>query len=345
MTTARRLLVTGTVQSVGFRPFVARLASVHQLAGCVFNTNQGVEIQVEGSPGSLDAFANALVIETPPAARIESIERADMPPSGMSGFRIADSERRASTTVNVPPDLPVCDACLDELRDPTARRFEYPYISCADCGPRYSIIRALPYDRIRTTMVDWPPCTGCEREYRDPADRRFHVEAMACPSCGPRYHLIDGPTRGHAPGPGLVLAAERLREGALLALKGVGGYHLSCDAMNAVAVAELRRRKFRKCRPFAVMVRDLQAASQLIELTPARTALLESSARPVVLAPARISLPYVAPDTGELGVMLPYAPIHHLLFSAGAPDVLVMTSANHSNEPIAFEDDDALERL
>jgi len=343
--TARRLLVSGIVQSVGFRPFVARLAARHRLGGCVLNTSHGVEIRVEGRSDALDAFADALCRNAPSAARIESIESADTAPTGVRAFQILDSERQITTTARVSPDLPVCDACLTELLNPDSRRFEYPYISCADCGPRYSMLHELPYDRVRTTMAGWPMCAACAAEYHDPEDRRCHVEGIACPACGPRYALIDGPDRIIPDASGVRLAAEQLRYGAVLAVKGVGGYHLSCDAMNPTAVEELRRRKFRKCRPFALMVRDLAVAERVIELSPARVALLQHSARPIVLAPAVTRLPAVAPDTGELGVMLPYAPIHHLLFAAGAPDVLVMTSANRSNEPIAFEDDDARRRL
>jgi hydrogenase maturation protein HypF len=247
--------------------------------------------------------------------------------------------------VRIAPDLALCDDCLRELRDPDARRFAYPYLTCAHCGPRYSIVRAVPYDRSRTTMAEWPLCADCQDEYHSPHDRRFHAESIACSACGPGYELIDGMSFHPVDRDPVTGAAALLRQGGVLAIKGVGGYHLSCDAANEHAVDQLRRRKFRKSRPFALMIRDLDVAGRLIELSSERTALLRSPARPIVLAPARMMLPAIAPGCDELGIMLPYTPIHHLLFDAGAPDALVMTSANVSSEPIAFEDDDARRRL
>jgi hydrogenase maturation protein HypF len=345
MIAARRFVVRGTVQGVGFRPFVARLAEAHRLNGWVLNAHHGVEIQIEGGADALAAFTRALTNEGPPASRIEQVESADVAPSQCASFRILHSQRVEAPVVRISPDLAACGDCLRELRDPGARRFEYPYITCAHCGPRYTIVRQLPYDRSGTTMAEWPLCAVCAAEYRDPRDRRFHAESIACPDCGPHYRLISGDTRTVIDGPPITGAAELLKQGSLLAIKGVGGYHLCCDAANQVAVAELRRRKVRKVRPFALMVRDLTVARALVEVAPEDVAILTSAARPIVLAPARVALAGVAPDHDELGVMLPYAPVHHLLFAAGAPDVLVMTSGNLSNEPIAFEDDDALQRL
>jgi hydrogenase maturation protein HypF len=345
VTEARRFLVRGIVQGVGFRPFVARLAGTHDLAGWVLNGGHGVEIHVEGRRAAIDAFAAALRSEAPPAARIVSVDAIATECAGSTAFLIRDSERRGAPTARISPDLPVCADCLTEMRDPQARRFEYPYINCTNCGPRFSIVCALPYDRERTTMAGWPLCAACAAEYRDRRDRRFHAEPVACPACGPRYRLVDADGAVLAREAPLARAAALLRGGALLAIKGVGGYHLACDAWNAAAVASLRERKYRKAKPFAVMAGDVATARRLVDMDAAAEALLTSSARPVVLVPARRTLPQVAPECRDLGVMLPYAPIHHLLFGAGAPQALVMTSANRSNEPIAFEDGDALDRL
>lgn len=344
MTEARRLHVTGVVQGVGFRPFVARLAEAHRLAGWVRNGPDGVEIHVEGPAATVGAFTAALETEAPPAARIEAIASATALPEGDGAFHIRESRRQTAPTARISPDLPVCDACLREMRDPQARRFGYPYINCTSCGPRFSIVRALPYDRSRTTMAAWPMCRQCAEEYADPGDRRFHAEPVACPQCGPSYRLERG-ADVEASGAAIRGAAGLLRAGALVAIKGIGGYHLCCDGRNAEAVEALRERKYRKSRPFAVMVKDLEAARMLVDVTEAAASLLTSAARPIVLLPARERLHGVAPDLHELGVMLPYAPVHHLLFEAGAPDVLVMTSANRSSEPIAFDDADARERL
>ena len=342
---ARRLTVRGAVQGVGFRPFVARLADAHRLSGWVLNDGRGVEIHVEGPPEHVEAFAGWLQDQAPPAAQVDRIDIAAVPRSGAIGFLIRDSQQEGLPTARITPDLPVCEECLGEMSDPSNRRFEYAYINCTSCGPRYSILTALPYDRERTTMARWPLCPSCEAEYRDSRDRRFHAEPVACPECGPAYHLVEK-TRGPCAGREAVRrAAVMLRDGHLLAIKGVGGYHLCCDATNAAAVAALRNRKYRKSRPFAVMARDLAVVRSVAALAPRAEALLTSRARPIVLLPGRATLHGVAPDHRELGVMLPYAPIHHLLFRAGAPDLLVMTSANRSSEPIAYEDGDAADRL
>jgi hydrogenase maturation protein HypF len=342
---ARRFLIRGTVQGVGFRPFVANLAATHGLAGWVLNSNDGVEIHVEGGTAAIQAFARGVESQMPRAAHIEGIDAADAPVDGFEAFAIRESDRRASPSVRISPDLPVCGPCLEELFDPGARRFHYPYINCTGCGPRFSIVRALPYDRGRTTMAAWPLCGQCQAEYHDPADRRFHAEPVACPQCGPSYRLLrpggpDEPDRSP-----IATAAQLLRDGAIVAVKGIGGYHLACDARNQTAVAVLRMRKFRKSRPFAVMARDLEAARALVELDESGEALITSTARPIVLAPARVALPDIAPDHRELGVMLPYAPVHHLLFAVGAPDVIVMTSGNCANEPIAIDDATAVALL
>ncbi len=343
--TACSIRVRGVVQGVGFRPFVYRLAHANTLAGWVLNAEEGVEIHLEGAAQGLEDFVRDLQGQPPPAASIAEI---DVQPATLEGFRdftIRVSERRHRPTVRISPDLPVCDECLAELFDPHDARHGYPYINCTNCGPRYSVTLALPYDRPNTTMKSWPLDSYCSKQYADPANRRFHAQPLACPACGPGYDLYpqDSTTAGSAAG--IRRAVELLHSGSILAVKGLGGYHLVCDARNPKAVAALRDRKFRKEKPFALMVPTIEIARTLVDLAPNAVTLLTSRARPIVLAPAKIVLPGVAPDNDELGLMLPYTPLHHLLFAAGAPDVLVMTSANRSSEPIAYEDADALERL
>jgi hydrogenase maturation protein HypF len=338
---ARIIRVRGVVQGVGFRPFAYRLARRLELAGWVKNGAEGVEIHIEGEAARVDEFERALLVEAPPAARIASSEARAAAYGAFPSFEIRESDARLQPTVRISPDLATCEACLRELFDPNDRRYRYPYINCTDCGPRYSIVTALPYDRPFTTMAEWPMCAACAREYEDPFDRRFHAQPTACPACGPTYVFENdeepGP-RGYA---AIVAAAHALCAGRIVALKGIGGYLLACDPANARAVAALRERKYRKERPFALMARDVATARELIALDASGEALLTSIARPIVLADARVCYAGVAPDNRELGVMLPYAPLHHLLFAAGAPRAIVATSANRSNEPIAFDDGDA----
>jgi hydrogenase maturation protein HypF len=342
---ARLLRVRGVVQGVGFRPFVFRLAHANGLAGWVLNGAEGVEIHIEGEAPALDRFVAALAAQPPPAARIAAIEAAPADPAGFAGFDIRESERGSAPTVRISPDLPVCVRCLAELFSSTDRRSGYPYINCTDCGPRYSIVLSLPYDRPRTTMAAWPMCPACAAEYADPADRRFHAQPTACPACGPHVLLRHGDRTVTGDAAAIAAAVRLLAAGRIVAVKGIGGYHLACDARNAAAVAALRERKLRRDKPFALMAASLEVARTLIELPPAAEALLTSMARPVVLARALVELPGVAPENLDLGVMLPYAPLHHLLFAAGASEVLVMTSANRSDEPIAYEDAAAREHL
>ena len=341
---ARHLRVTGVVQGVGFRPFVYRLAIERSLTGWVLNDADGVQIHVEGDGPLLDDFENALVRCAPSAARIAEVQSAVDDVSGAATFEIRQSRRVDAPTVRVCADLPVCDACLRELFDPADRRYRYPYINCTNCGPRYSIVLGLPYDRAQTTMRDWTMCAQCRAEYENPLDRRFHAQPVACDRCGPSYVLENGrrSLRGH---PAIVATAKMLQDGAIVAVKGIGGYHLACDARNATAVEALRERKFRKERPFAVMVRDGAAARELVDIDAEEEALLQSSPRPIVLAKAKAALHGVAPENDELGILLAYAPVHHLLFAAGAPAAMVMTSGNRSSEPIAYRDDDARRRL
>ena len=345
MPSACSIRVRGVVQGVGFRPFVYRLAQANTLAGWVLNAEEGVEIHLEGATEGLEAFVRGLERQPPPAASIAEIEVQPAPVEGFHNFTIRESERHGLPTVRISPDLPVCDQCLAELFDPSNRRHWYPYINCTNCGPRYTVTLALPYDRPNTTMKAWPLDEFCAKEYSDPGNRRFHAQPVACPECGPGYYLHPKVENVQGTEASIHRAAEVLRNGRILAVKGLGGYHLACDARNAAAVAALRQRKFRKEKPFALMVPDIETARSLVELVPQAAALLVSAARPIVLAPAKVQLDGVAPDNDELGVMLPYTPLHHLLFAAGAPEVLVMTSANRSDEPIAYEDEDAIERL
>lgn len=347
----RAITVGGIVQGVGFRPFVHGLASRWSLAGFVKNTPDGVVIQVEGGTSALDAFQRALISEAPPLAAIGHCTTASLPPLGETGFRIDQSAvhtRGAAAHVHVSPDIATCESCLAEVLDPSSRRFGYAFTTCASCGPRLTIITGVPYDRQQTTMRAFPMCADCRREYDDPADRRFHAETIACPACGPQLALMrEGRVTTAA---SLEALVEALRAGRIAAVKGLGGYHLACDATNVAAVAELRRRKHRDEKPFAVMYASLEAVSAACEVDPIEAHVLVSHARPIVLLRRRSNVcspapvDDVAPGCPDVGVMLPPTPLHHLLMRAmGRP--LVMTSGNQSDEPIAYEDADALTRL
>jgi len=378
MLSARSIKVRGVVQGVGFRPFVFRLASQHGVAGWVLNGDDGVEIFAEGSDPAVELFLHLLRRDAPPAAQITAIEVRVENPAGLEDFTIRESARGHAPSVRISPDLPVCDACLRELFDPAKRRYKYPYINCTDCGPRYTVILGLPYDRAFTTMKDWAMDEFCSRQYTDPSDRRFHAQPLCCPACGPGFSLRIGDEVISGSQAGIARAAQLLREGKIVGVKGLGGYHLACDAANFAAVDALRTRKYRKEKPFALMVRNLRDARNLVELSAESEALLTSIERPIVLARGITSravgprgtadlavgpnlrafappepdalrttpqLPGIAPDNDELGIMLPYTPLHHLLFDAGAPHTLVMTSANRSSEPIAYDDRTAIAQL
>jgi len=327
----RRFCVQGVVQGVGFRPFVYRLARRHELGGFVLNDGTGVVVEAEGDPARLDSFAEALRVEAPALARVGAVAASPLPPLGETTFRIAESAVTARSAL-IPPDVATCDDCLRELFDPADRRYRHPFVNCTQCGPRFTIVTDVPYDRPSTTMASFPMCDECRTEYEDPADRRFHAEPIACPVCGPRLSMP------------LEEAVALLADGAVVAVKGLGGYHLACDATNEDAVARLRARKHREEKPFALMASE---PSSLAEVSEAETALLESPERPIVLlrrrGDARVA-PSVAPRNPRLGIMLPYSPLHHLLLAdAGRP--LVMTSGNRSDEPIAYDDREARERL
>jgi len=327
----RRLEVRGVVQGVGFRPFVFGLAARHGLAGHVRNAGGLVEVEVEGDAAALDAFGAALLREAPAIARIDAVGATPLRPRGGDRFRITASAA-GDPTVGIPPDLATCPDCVRELFDPADRRHRYPFISCARCGPRFTIVERAPYDRATTTMRGFALCATCRGEYEDPADRRFHAETIACAACGPRLSMP------------LAEAVAVLRAGGVLAVKGLGGYHLACDATDEAAVTRLRARKAREAKPLAVMT---AAPEALVELDAPARALLASPARPIVLLPRRAGAevaPSVAPGTPWLGVMTPYTPLHHLLCAdVGRP--LVMTSGNRSEEPIAVADEEARARL
>ncbi|MBI4902220.1 MAG: carbamoyltransferase HypF [Acidobacteria bacterium] len=337
-TRAATIRLRGIVQGVGMRPWIYRLAIEHGLGGWVRNGVDGVEIFVEGP--ALEAFVADLRASPPPAAFLSAIEVEFAATQGCPTFEIRESGAGASPTTRVSPDLATCDDCARELFDPADPRFLYPYINCTNCGPRYSIVLGLPYDRCRTTMAAWPMDALCNDQYGDPRDRRFHAQPVACPQCGPQYTLQPGSDEDP-----IAATARLLNDGAIVAIKSIGGYHLACDARNAATVLALRERKFRKEKPFALMARDPATARALVDLTPGAEELLQSVARPIVIAPARQTLEHVAPGNNELGVMLPYTPLHLLLFHYGAPAVLVLTSANRSDEPIAYTDDEALRQL
>ena len=345
MASACLIKVRGVVQGVGFRPFVYRIACELRLTGWVLNGEEGVAIHLEGDASLLQSFLDRLKNEAPPAAQIVAIDVEPVAAVGFEQFVIKESERNRRPTVRISPDLPVCDECLHELAESTNRRYEYPYINCTNCGPRYTVILALPYDRPNTTMKDWPFDEYCDREYHDPANRRFHAQPVACPECGPHYYLRVGEETVRGDERVIRETVALLHVGKIVAIKGLGGYHLACDARNSGAVAAMRERKFRKEKPFAVMVESIADAQGLAELSADAVELLTSIARPIVLAPAKVELTEIAPDNRELGIMLPYTPLQHMLFAAGAPSILVMTSANRSSEPIAYEDQDAFDRL
>lgn len=342
-----RIRVAGAVQGVGFRPFVYRLAAALGLGGFVANDPQGVVIEAQGPPDALEELGRQLRSEAPPLARVQSVDTQEIDPLVESGaFRIEASRTAGQRTTRALPDAATCADCLREIFDPADRRFRYPFTNCTHCGPRYSIVRAIPYDRCHTTMHRFEMCEDCRREYDSPADRRFHAQPNACPACGPRVWLTDADGRA-MPGDALAEAARLLREGAVVAVKGLGGFHLACRADSDEAVGALRRRKNRDAKPFAVMAATPDEAHALAEFSPQAIGLLTSSAAPIVLAPRRPDAPVadlVAPGNGALGVMLPYTPLHHIILrDVGV--ALVMTSGNPAEEPLCRDNDEALRRL
>ncbi|MGA2040610.1 MAG: carbamoyltransferase HypF [Bryobacteraceae bacterium] len=344
----RKFQIGGIVQGVGFRPWVYQLAQRHRLSGYVFNSTLGVTIEVEGQDEDLDRFESALRSEAPPLAEPGQIRVEHLEPSGYREFTIRDSEDAAGEFVLVPPDIATCADCLADLRDPANRRYRYPFTNCTNCGPRYTIIQEIPYDRPHTTMAGFRQCPDCEREYHDPSDRRFHAQPNACPACGPWVELWDA-ERMLAQRAGAIEGTRRLlKEGAILAIKGLGGFHLACDAANDAAVGRLRQRKLRSGKPFALMAASLEKIAEFCQLAQEERAALSGTRRPIVLLerrPASRISGAVAPGVPTLGVMLPYTPLHHLLFEGGEFDALVMTSANLSEEPIAYRNEEVAARL
>lgn len=345
MIARRRLSVQGQVQGVGFRPFVFVLAEEMGLTGFVLNSAQGAEIEIEGRAPDLDAFVSKLVAELPPPGHVASIETEEIPSQGGTGFSIGYSAEEGPKSAVVLPDLAPCAACLRELTDPADRRFGYPFINCTHCGPRYSIIRQLPYDRPYTTMAPFEMCPDCRAEYTDPRDRRFHAQPVACPVCGPRLEFVKA-GEAHVLGPeALERAAQALEQGLILALMGVGGFHLMVRADDDVAVRRLRDRKRREAKPLAVMVRDADSARAYAEWSEVEFAALTSPAAPIVIARSRGGLaPSIAPGNPNVGLMLPSSPLHHLLMQR-LDFPVVATSGNLSDEPICIENGEARVRL
>ncbi len=328
-----RIHLRGIVQGVGFRPFVYNLARELELGGFVLNSSSGLTAEAEGPASAVEAFARRIVQEAPPLAWIQQSRVAEATPLGECDFAIRESLAVTGEFALVSPDVATCEACRRDFTDPANRRYGYPFTNCTNCGPRYSIITDIPYDRPNTTMAGFTMCADCRREYDDPADRRFHAQPNACPVCGPSLSAE------------IAEAQRRLAAGEILAIKGLGGFQLACDARNRAAVEQLRRRKRRSDKPFALMARDLAAAEALAIVTDGDRQALESPRHPIVILRALETLPAVAPNNRTLGIMLPYTPLHHLLFEGAPYDLLVMTSGNLSEEPIVVSNDEALSRL
>jgi hydrogenase maturation protein HypF len=352
----QRFTVVGVVQGVGFRPFVHRIASQLGLAGFVGNDSGAVFVEAQGPRARVDEFGRRLRAEAPPLARISAVSVVELEADSTCGsdFRIVESQTAPGATTPIPPDIAVCDDCVAELFNPQDRRHRHPFVTCTNCGPRFTIIRALPYDRPATTMSTFAMCERCAAEYHDPANRRFHAQPIACPDCGPSLWFCSGSERVEGADAALAAAQQALTTGEVVAIKGIGGYHLACVVDDEAAVGSLRRRKARGAKPFAMLVRDLDVAGRYAHIDDAEATVLSGPARPIVLLRRRADAPVadaVAPGSPLLGLMLPYSPIQHLLLASvpGAdskvPDALVLTSANRSDEPICFTEDDAASRL
>lgn len=351
-----RFTVTGVVQGVGFRPFVHRTATDLGLSGFVGNDSNAVFVEVQGPTAKVDAFAHRLRTDAPPLAIIStvSVVQLDTDADCTADFHIVASRTIAGAATAIPPDIAVCDDCIAELFDPGDRRYRHPFVTCTNCGPRFTIIRELPYDRPATTMAGFEMCHRCTAEYHDPSNRRFHAQPVACPDCGPSLWFRSGETRVDGSDPALAATRTALSDGAVVAIKGVGGYHLGCAVDDEAAVGALRARKARGGKPFAILVADLDVARRYADVDDDAAAVLSSPARPIVLLRRRPDAPVaglVAPGSPLIGLMLPYSPLHHLLLAAipgvrlPVPEALVLTSANRSDEPICFTDDDAVQRL
>jgi hydrogenase maturation protein HypF len=342
-----RCLFSGVVQGVGFRPFIYRIATKHSLSGFVQNRPDGVVVEVEGPADAINSFMSSVNKELPPLADISEISSEDIEVNNDHGFRIIESDARGPGKVHITPDIATCGDCLKELFEPTDRRFRYPFINCTNCGPRLTIIKDIPYDRINTSMSCFPMCALCQKEYENPADRRFHAEPNACPVCGPQLMLLDGKGNILPHEDPLQRTIELLLSGYIVAVKGLGGFHLAVDAANDEAIKRLRSRKFREEKPLAIMVRDVKTASRISRIGKEEELILLSPQRPIVLARKRrgaIISPTVAPGVSDFGIMLPYTPLHHMLLEKHF-HALVMTSANQVDEPICIENREAIKRL
>ena len=349
-----RVGVAGIVQGVGFRPFVHRIAHELQLAGCVRNTFDGAELEIEGPRATLEALLAALRDRCPPMARIDRLQVEEVPALGEKVFRILHSASVGQHAALISPDASACPDCMRELRDPSDRRHRYPFINCTNCGPRFTIVQEVPYDRPKTTMSRFAMCPSCQREYGDPADRRYHAQPVACPDCGPSVQLLGaGGERMAERGEAIARARQMLLEGGIVAIKGAGGFQLACDASNSAAVSELRKRKARPRKPLAIMCRDREVVQALCEPTTSELEELEQPTRAILLLRRRreVQPPWapvaieVAPGHDDLGVMLPSTPLHELLLESGGAACLVMTSGNRSGEPIEVTNQGALQRL
>ena len=344
---AKQIRVKGIVQGVGFRPYIYQLASRHKLRGHVANTAAGVLIHVEGPPAAIKAFIACIPVESPPLAQIIDVSAADVTPEHCGTFTIVASREDSRKSALISPDVAICPDCLKEMLDPRDRRFRYPFINCTNCGPRYTIIEDIPYDRPQTAMKHFRMCALCQSEYDDPENRRFHAQPNACPVCGPHLQLLNGegtPIEGTDPVREVV---SWLRQGRIVAIKGLGGFHLAVDAANEQAVRRLRQRKHREEKPFALMARDIDAIRKFAHLDPEEIAVLSSPQRPILLLRKQAQQPIapaVAPNNRYFGVMLPYAPLHYLILE-GDFNALVMTSANLSEEPLVIANQEAVERL
>ncbi len=339
--------IRGIVQGVGFRPFIYQLASRYGLSGFVINTSDGVTLEIEGADGHIDSFFKDIIRDCPPLAYISSIEREYISPKYEKGFQIEESKRGDERSTLISPDVCVCEDCIREMMDPFDRRYRYPFINCTNCGPRYTIIMDIPYDRENTTMKKFKMCKLCKEEYEDPQNRRFHAQPNACPKCGPEVTLWNNKREKLNCDDPILKAKELIKKGAILAIKGLGGFHLAVDAKNHKAVVRLRKRKRREEKPFAIMVRDIEDAKGIAHLSHEEEKILTSKERPIVLLRKRKGNPLsseVSPKNRYFGIMLPYTPIHYLLLEKRG-DIFVMTSGNITDEPINIDNDDAFRNL
>ncbi len=343
------ILINGVVQGVGFRPFVFNLANSCRIKGWVNNFSGGVHIDAEGTQEEMESFLRRLREEAPPLSCIDTFRVENAEPVGYPDFKIRASSSESSREAYISPDVSVCEDCLKEMNDPGNRRYRYPFINCTNCGPRFTIATGIPYDRANTTMRAFSMCADCAREYTNPADRRFHAQPVACDECGPSLALLDSRGNRIQEGSEIEKTIEFLTEGKIVAIKGLGGYHLSCDAKNSEAVRELRKRKKRDGKPFALMAKNIEAVEDCCFLNPKEAEILQSVKRPIVLLDRKpgsgLAVNVISPDNGKLGIMLPYTPVHYLLFEKSNLELLIMTSGNRSGEPIYYQDPEAISGL